>query len=77
MLKRYVGPDDEVKVVVAGTEIGNVKRGEAIAVPDDIAGLTVWPDTLWQDGAEDKKTASKKTATPTDSAAPSQNESDK
>lgn len=74
MLKRYVGPDDEVRVVVAGTEIGNVRQGESIAVPDEIAELTVWPDTLWQDG--DKKAASKKDSASA-SAALSQNESDK
>lgn len=49
MLKVYIGPDAEVRVVVAGTEIGIVKNGESIVVPDDIAATTVWPDALWQD----------------------------
>jgi hypothetical protein len=78
MLMRYVGPDEAVRVVVAGTEIGVVKQGESIVVPDEIAESTVWPDTLWQDGTE-KKTASKKStsAASDESAASSAEKSDK
>lgn len=55
MLKRYVGPHDEVRVVVAGTELGFVKQGESIAVPDEVAASTEWPSELWQDGAPAKQ----------------------
>jgi hypothetical protein len=58
MLKRYIGPDDEVRVVVAGTEIGVVKKGEAIAISDDVANTVVWPDELWSDD-KPKKDGSK------------------
>ena len=60
MLKRYIGPDDEVRVVVAGTEIGFVKRGEAIAVSDEMAASVVWPEELWSDEAPAIPEASKK-----------------
>jgi hypothetical protein len=56
-LKRYVGPDSEVSVVVAGREMGIVKNGEAIVVPDELAELVVWQDQLWEDGAPVKKLA--------------------
>lgn len=51
MLKRYIGPDEEVKLVVAGYEIGVVKKDEAIVIPDELAELVVWPEKLWADGA--------------------------
>ena len=51
MLKRYIGPFDEVSVTVAGTEIGIVKRDEAIAIPDDLANSFEWAPELWADGA--------------------------
>ena len=49
MLKQYIGPHDEVKVVIAGNEIGIVKQGESISVPDELAESVGWAETLWQD----------------------------
>lgn len=49
MLKRYIGPFEEVQVYVAGNDLGTVKKDEAIAVPDEIAALTEWPADNWQD----------------------------
>lgn len=51
MLKQYIGPYDEVRVVVAGIEVGRVKQGESLAIPDEVADSVTWPDTLWQDNA--------------------------
>ena len=59
MLKRYVGPYDEVQVYVAGNELGVVKKGEAIAVPDDVATLAEWPADHWQDGEPARPATSK------------------
>jgi hypothetical protein len=51
MLKRYIGPNDEVRVVVAGTEIGVVKKGDAIAISEELAKSVEWSEDLWADDA--------------------------
>lgn len=55
-LMRYVGPYPEVRVVVAGTEVGNVENGGSIVVPDELASQAEWSEH-WEDGskAEEKK----------------------
>lgn len=50
-LKRYLGPHDEVTVKVAGHDLGYVKKGESIFVPEELVGLTVWQEKNWDDGA--------------------------
>ena len=50
-LKRYIGPLESVRLQVAGHEIGIVKQGDSIVVPDELAELTEWQADLWADGA--------------------------
>lgn len=50
MLKRYMGPESPVRVVIAGHDFGFVKTGEAIAVPDDLANSVAWPERNWASG---------------------------
>lgn len=66
MLKRYIGPDPEVSVTIAGYEVGTVKRDEFLAVPADLEGLTAWPETLWDDGPPADKTDDSPEATKLD-----------
>ena len=40
----YDGPYPEVDLKVAGNEIGSVKKGESIVVPDDLAKQVEWQD---------------------------------
>jgi len=47
-LFKYLGPHDEVSVRVAGNDIGTVERDSSIAVPDELADLTEWPDENWE-----------------------------
>jgi hypothetical protein len=56
-LKRYIGPEDEVRLVVAGNEIGVVSQGGSIVVPDDVAESVGWAEEFWEDGskAQEKK----------------------
>lgn len=54
MLKRYIGPIDEVSVIIAGQDFGLVKTGQAIPVPDEIANSVSWGDANWED-VTDKK----------------------
>lgn len=45
------GPDGQEQgheVTCAGRDLGVVKPGEVLDVPDDIAALVVFPDTLWE-----------------------------
>lgn len=58
-LMRYIGPHDEVKVLVAGNEIGNVVQGGAIVVPDDLAASVAWSDELWEDASADSSAKEK------------------
>jgi len=50
-LKRYIGPLESVRLQVAGHEIGIVKQGDSIVVPDELAELTEWQADYWADGA--------------------------
>lgn len=52
-LMRYIGPHPEVRVVVAGNEIGVVENGGSIVVPDELAGLTAWSEDHWEDVSKD------------------------
>lgn len=58
-LKRYTGPFPAVEVRIAGEDFGKVAKGDAIAVPDDLANQVVWQDDLWEDGAAEKPAAVK------------------
>jgi len=49
MLKRYIGSQPEVAVMIRGTSFGAVKTGEAIPIPDDIANSVAWPEANWED----------------------------
>lgn len=49
MLKRYIGPIDEVSVTIAGQDYGVVKSGDAIPIPDDVADSVSWPESNWED----------------------------
>jgi hypothetical protein len=49
MLKRYIGPIDEVTVTIAGQDYGMVKSGDAIPIPDDVADSVSWPESNWED----------------------------
>jgi len=49
MLKRYIGSQPEVEVIIRGTSFGALKTGEAIPVPDDIANSVSWPEANWED----------------------------
>jgi len=53
MLKTYIGPHDEVQVVIAGEDYGYVAHGETIVVDDDLANSVAWSEDLWQNGAPD------------------------
>lgn len=50
-LKRYIGPYESVRLMVAGHEIGIVEKGGSIVVPDELAELTEWQSDCWADGA--------------------------
>ena len=49
----YDGPYTEVDLKVAGNEIGSVKKGESIVVPDELAALVEWQD-YWKRADESK-----------------------
>ena len=49
----YDGPYQEVDLKVAGNEVGSVKKGESIVVPDDLAALVEWQD-YWTRADETK-----------------------
>ena len=59
MLKRYIGPADEVTVSINGQDFGIVHKGESIPVPDELANSVMWPEELWDDG--ETKPANNKT----------------
>jgi hypothetical protein len=45
------GPDGQEAghdVTVAGREFGNVKPGDVVDVPDELAAQVVFPPTLWE-----------------------------
>jgi hypothetical protein len=50
MLKRYIGPEPEIMVSIHGQDYGLVRQGESIPVPDEIAEITSWAETNWEDG---------------------------
>jgi len=58
-LYKYLGPYAEVRVSVAGTEVGTVAKDESISVPDELADLSEWPEEHWL--RADTPKASKKT----------------
>lgn len=61
MLKRYIGPADEVTVSINGQDYGIVHNGESIPVPDELANSVSWPENLWDDGeTTPAKTSTKK-----------------
>lgn len=68
MLKRYIGPIDEVTVTIAGTDYGKVKSGEAIPIPDDVVDSVAWPESNWED-VKPKSSRSKKEDKEADSGA--------
>lgn len=43
-LMRYVGPYPEVRVLVAGNEIGTVEKDGSIVVPDELADQVSWSE---------------------------------
>jgi hypothetical protein len=47
-LFKYIGPEAEVRLSVAGHEIGNCERGGSIVVPDELAELVVFPEEHWE-----------------------------
>jgi hypothetical protein len=49
-LKRYIGPYESVRLMVAGEEIGIVNKGDSVVIPDEIADSVEWSDELWADG---------------------------
>jgi hypothetical protein len=51
-LKKYVGPQEAVKLTVAGVEFGVVEKGGSVAVPDELANSVGWSADLWEDGAK-------------------------
>lgn len=55
MLKRYIGPYDQVSVAVAGNDFGTVKNGEALVVPDVLAESVEWAPENWEDVKSTKK----------------------
>ena len=59
MLKRYIGHQTPVSVVIGGEDFGFVETGEAIAVPDDLANSVIWPEENWEDGAAKASTPAK------------------
>lgn len=61
MLKRYIGHQSPVSVVLGGEDFGYVETGDSIVVPDDLAKTISWPDTNWEDGPSkaDSKTKTK------------------
>lgn len=54
MLKRYMGQESPVRVVIAGHDFGVVETGDAIAVPDDLVNAVAWPEANWSDGVPSK-----------------------
>lgn len=65
MQKRFIGPanpgpggeDEGHDVLVAGHQLGTVRTGEVLEVPDELAETVAWPESLW----EDVKPSGKKT----------------
>ena len=52
MLKRYIGPLDEVTVIIQGQDVGTVGQGEAIPIPDELVDTVAWDNGLWEDGGK-------------------------
>lgn len=67
MKLRWVGPpnpgldgeDLGHEVTAAGRDLGVVKPGEILDVPEDIAAEVVFPDTLWEPVKAAKSTTKK------------------
>lgn len=57
-LLKYLGPFDEVRVSVAGQEVGTVAKGMKISVPDELAGQSEWQEESWELMSEDKPSPS-------------------
>lgn len=49
-VKTYIGPHDEIELVIAGISYGLLKSGESRVIDDEIAESVAWPESLWQDG---------------------------
>lgn len=57
MQKRFIGPENPGQdgkdqghdVLVAGNQLGTVRSGEVLEVPDDLAKEVAWPESLWED----------------------------
>lgn len=47
-LMKYLGPFDEVRVSVAGQEVGVVAKGDFISVPDELEGQSEWQEEHWE-----------------------------
>lgn len=59
MLKRYVGHQSPVSVILGGEDFGYVETGDSIVVPDDLADALSWPEENWEDGAPKPKAKTK------------------
>jgi hypothetical protein len=55
MLKRYIGHQSPVSIVLNGEDFGYVETGDSIAVPDELANSLSWPEDNWADGAAKAK----------------------
>jgi hypothetical protein len=56
MLKRYIGHQSPVSIVLNGEDFGYVETGDSVAVPDDLANSLSWPEANWEDGAAKSST---------------------
>jgi hypothetical protein len=56
MLKRYIGHQSPVSIVLNGEDFGYVETGDSIAVPDELANSLSWPEDNWADGAAKSST---------------------
>jgi hypothetical protein len=60
MLKRYIGHQSPVEVVIGGENFGTVETGDQIVVPDDLADSISWSEDNWEDGAAKASTTDNK-----------------
>lgn len=57
MQKRFIGPanpgpdgeDQGHDVLVAGHQLGNMRHGDVLDVPDELADAVAWPESQWED----------------------------
>ena len=57
-LLKYLGPYEEVRVSVAGQEVGIVAKGQKLSVPDELAGQSEWQPDSWELVSEAKASPS-------------------